>query len=348
MSFLERVIRSRTGKCHPGPVSFMATLSAVILGLIWLSPAGAQTAVTIGTAKDPNLAAQIVIAREKGYFKDAGLNATVKYFPSGGDLMAAVVGGSVVIGSSGSTPTITLRARSYPIEILSQISDISGAQEIIVKKNLKSLDDLYGKKIAIMRGTSSQALFNAFAQAYGFDDSKVELVNMDPVEMVTSFTRGAVDAVSLWEPFATHARKLGGGKLLVSGTRSMISGNEGERRIYGDHSVLFAKEVFIHDHPDTIKAVLTALVRANDFIKGSGKEANGILAKEFGLDAADMADVMAVNHYTLAIDGGMVADLNRVTHFLYELKRIRSQPKAIEWIDAEPLRAVQPRLVNIK
>ena len=48
--------------------------------------------MTVGTAKDPNLAAQIVIAREKGFFKDAGLNATISYFPSGGDLMAAIVG----------------------------------------------------------------------------------------------------------------------------------------------------------------------------------------------------------------------------------------------------------------
>ena len=32
-----------------------------------LSPVAAQTKVSIGTARDPNLGAQIVIAREKGY-----------------------------------------------------------------------------------------------------------------------------------------------------------------------------------------------------------------------------------------------------------------------------------------
>ena len=105
--------------------------------------AGAQTAVTIGTAKDPNLASQIVIAREKGFFKEAGVNVTVNYFPSGGDLMAAVVGHSVEMGSSGSTPTITLRARPYPIKILSQIADISGAEQIIVNASITSHESLW-------------------------------------------------------------------------------------------------------------------------------------------------------------------------------------------------------------
>ena len=38
-------------------------------------PSFAQTKVIIGTAKDPNLGAQLIIARDKGYFREAGLDA---------------------------------------------------------------------------------------------------------------------------------------------------------------------------------------------------------------------------------------------------------------------------------
>jgi ABC-type nitrate/sulfonate/bicarbonate transport system substrate-binding protein len=311
-------------------------------------PAGAQAAVSIGTAKDPNLAAQFVIAREKGFFKDAGLDVNVNYFPSGGDLMAAVVGHSVEIGSSGATPTITLRARPYPIKILSQIADISGAEQIIVRSSINSLADLYGKKIAIMKNTGSQALFESFVKAYGFDASKVELVYMAPTEMISSFSRGDVDAIAVWEPFATRARKLFKGKMLVSGTRSEIPGKEGDRRIYGDHSVLFATETFIHDRPATVKAVLTALASANDLIESNKNEANNILSKEFGFDSADMRDIMAENDYTLAITDQLVGDVDRLTDFLYGLKNIQSKPDARAWVDAAHLRAVRPQLVTLK
>ena len=228
------------------------------------------------------------------------------------------------------------------------MSDISGAQQIIVKQGLKSLDELYGKKIAIMRATASESLFNSFAQAYGFDASKVELVNMAPAEMLASFSRGAVDAISVWEPHTTRARRTANGKMLVSGTKSAIPGKEGERRIYGDHSVLFATEVFIKERPNVVTAVLTALARAGDFIDSNKNEATAILAKEFGLEPADMADVMASNRYTLAINEEMVRDLDQVAAFLFSLKRIQSQPKAREWIDPEPLRAVRGGLVTIK
>jgi len=310
-------------------------------------PVSAQTALTIGTAKDPNLAAQIVVARDKGYFKEAGLDVTVSYFPSGGDLMAAIVGGSAAVGAAGSTPVTTLRARPYPIRIVSQISDISGAQQIIVKSSVKAPDDLYGKKIAIMRGTSSETLFDSFAQTYGFDAAKVTLVHMAPAEMLASFSRGDVEAISVWEPNATRARKFGG-KMLVSGTKSAIPGKTGERRIVGDHSVLFATETFIRDQPNQVKAVLTALARADDFIRANKSEATAILVKEFGFDTADMTDIMAANRYTLELDDQLVSDLDALAAFLYSRKNIQSKPEARTWIDPAPLRGVKPELVKLK
>ena len=300
-------------------VSVVASLAAMAH-----LPAAAQTPVTLGTGKDPNLAAQIVIARDKGYFKDAGLNVDIKFFPSAGDVMTAIVGGSLQMGSAGATPTTTLRSRPFPIKILSQMSDISGAQQIIVKQGLKSLDELHGKKIAIMRATASESLFNSFAQAYGFDAAKVELVNMAPAEMLASFSRNTVDAIAVWEPHATRARKIANGKMLVSGTRSAIPGKEGERRIYGDHSVLFATEAFIKEQPNTVRAVLTALARASDFIESNKSEATAILSKEFGLDPVDMAEVMASNRYTLAINDELVRELDQLAAFMFGLKRIQS------------------------
>jgi NitT/TauT family transport system substrate-binding protein len=311
-------------------------------------PSAAQARVALGTAKDPNLAGQIAVAAAKGYFREAGVDVDVKYFPSGGDLMTAVVGGSIGLGSSGATPVTTLRSRPYPLKIVAQIADISGAQQIIVKQSLRSMDELYGKKIAIMRGTGSEALFNSFVKAYGFDASKVELVNMAPAEMVASFARGSVDAISVWEPNTTRARKASNGKVLVSGTRSNIPGKEGPRRIYGDHAVLFATDTFLKEQPAVVRSVIRALAKAGDFIASNKKEATPILAKEFGLSVADMADVMESNRYTLELNDVLVRDLDGVASFLYGLKRIQSQPKAREWIVTEPLRDVRSDLVELK
>jgi len=311
-------------------------------------PAFAQTKIAIGTAKDPNLGSQLVIARERGFFKEAGIDAEIRYFPSGGDLMAAFVGGSVQMGSSGSTPVTTLRARPFPVKFVARISDISGAQQLIVKQSVKSLEELYGAKIGVLRGTASDALFQSIVKGYGLDASKFTVLNLGPTEMLQAFVRGEVAAVALWEAHSTRARKLGNGKILVSATQSFIPGKEAQKRIMGDHSMLFAHENYIRDNPAAIRAVLTALLRANDYIDKNRGQATNILAKEFDLDPADMADVMAANRYTLGLDEQMLADMSQLAEFLYGLKRISTQPKASEWVEPALLRALRPDLVKLK
>ncbi|MBI4183679.1 MAG: ABC transporter substrate-binding protein [Proteobacteria bacterium] len=331
----------------------VAVGAAVAAGAaLWLTalPAGAleTTNVVLGTAKDPNLGAEMVIAREKGYFRAVGLNVEVKYFPSGGDLSAAVVGGSVMMGSSGSTPTTTLRGSPFPIKILAQQADISGAQQLIVKPEIKKAEDLYGKKVALMKGTASELLFDSFAAAFGFDKSKVEIVSMGPTEMLSSFVRGDVVGINIWEAHATRARQAGSGHILVSGTTSYIPGKEGAKRIYGDHSTLFSPEDFVAKNPQTVRAVLEALARAVEFIGKDAEAANAILAKEFGMKPEDMRGIMKVNAYTMVLDDTLVADLNRLADFLHGLGKVKSKIAARDWIDPAPLRDVRAAWVTIK
>jgi NitT/TauT family transport system substrate-binding protein len=334
-------VRSDFGRCSLGAV-------LVVLAVAVWSPASAQTKVIIGTGKDPNLGAPFVIAQEKGYFRDAKVDVELKYFPTGGDTIAAFVGGSIQLGSSGLTPTTHLRARPYPVKVVARVSDISGAQQLIVKQNVKSLEELYGKKIGVMRGTASDALFNSIVKGYGLDAGKFEIVNMGPTEMLQGFVRGAVDAVALWEPHSTRARKTGNGKVLVSATHSFLGDKPVAKRVYGDHSVLFASESYLKDNAATVGAVLTALARADEFIEKNEKEAVALLAKEFNLDAADMRDVMKVNRYTLQLDDEMADDMNRLAQFLNGLGRIKAVPKAAEWIEPAPLKAVRADLVKLK
>jgi ABC-type nitrate/sulfonate/bicarbonate transport system substrate-binding protein len=325
--------------------SFLVLTLAVLPGS---TPALEATRLAIGTAKDPNLGTELVIARDKGFFKAVGLDVEIKYFPSGGDLTAAIVGGSLDIGSSGSTPTTTLRAVPFPIKIVAQMSDISGAQQIIVKPEIRRPEDLYGKRVAMLKGTSSEFMVDLLAKTYRVDLSRLELVAMGPTEMLSSFIRGDVQAVSLWEPHSTRARKGGNGKILFSGTTSYVPGQEGPQRIYGDHSTLFAAEEFIRKNPTTVRAVLEALARSVEYIEKDPEGANAILAREFGMAPEDMRDIMKVNRYQMIIDQVMVDDLNRIAEFLFNAGKIKNKVSVREWLDVAPLRDVRPDWVKIR
>jgi ABC-type nitrate/sulfonate/bicarbonate transport system substrate-binding protein len=326
---------------------WMATLLAITVAGAGM--AQAQTKVVIGTAKDPNLGAQIIIARDKGFFKEQDLDAEVKYFPTGGDLMSGFVGGSVQMGSAGLTPVTLLRGRPYPVKVVAQISDISGAQQLIVHPEIKQLSQLEGKKVALLRGTSPEALWNAIVRAHKeFDPSKVEVINMGATEMIQAFTLGDVDAVILWEPHATRARIVGKGKILISGTHTYLDDNTVDQRMVGDHSLLFASDAFVRDNAATVRSVLAALAKANDFIDNNKNEAVQLLAKEFELEPPVMNTIMGENRYTLQLDDQLAADMDELGAFMKSLNRLPEAPKARDWIDPAPLRAVHPALVRLK
>src|SRR3984893_71725 len=324
---------------------FAAALFGCLAGLL---PAAAQTKIAIGTAKDPNLAAQVIIARDKGFFKEAGLDATISDFPSGGDLMAAFVGSSVQIATAGATPVITLGARPFSIAIVAQVSDISGAQQLLVHEGVNSLEQLYGKKIGVLKSEDSKALFNAIVKGYHLDASKFEIVNLGPTEMLQAFVRNQVDAVALWEPHSTRAREAGKGKTLVSGTTSFIPGKEGPRRVYGDHAVLFTSQDFARKDGDTVKKVVTALDRANAYLKSNRKEAVEILAKAFQLTPEQMDHIVDVNDYTLLIDEQIVSDMNKLSSFLAALDKIPAEVDVRSWMSTAALKSVAPTMVKLK
>lgn len=332
---------------RPGALARWLVVLAVVV-LAWPVEGLEVTKLAIGTAKDPNLGTELVIARERGFFKAVGLDVEIKYFPSGGDLTSAIVGGSLAIGSSGSTPTTTLRAVPFPVKIVAQMSDISGAQQIVVKPDIRRPEDLYGKRVAVLKGTSSEFMVDLLAKVHNVDLSKLELVAMGPTEMLSSFIRGDVHAVSLWEPHSTRARKSGNGKILFSGTTSYVPGREGPHRVYGDHSTLFATEDFIRKNPTTLRAVLEALARSVEYIEKDAEGANAILAREFGMAADEMRDIMKVNRYQMVLDQVLVDDLNRIAEFLFNLGKIKNKVTVREWIDPGPLRDVRPDWVKLR
>jgi len=325
-------------------------LISVLLGLAaaaaWL-PVQALTKVTIGTSQDPNNGAQILIAQQKGFFRDAGLDAQVRYFPSGGDLMSAFIGGSVQYGSSGSIPVITIRSRPFPLKVIAQMSDISGAQQLIVKKSIDSLDQLQGKKIGLLRGTASEAFYDSIVDSYGFRPGSAQLINMGPTDMTTAFIRGDVDAVVLWEPHSTRARKLGKGKILISGTYGYLGGKAVPKRVYGDHAVLFAAEDTLKKEPATTRSVLAALQKATDFIHDHRAEAIAIMAKVYGLQADEISGILDVNRYTLQLDGQLASDMGKLSAFLLTTKGIARPVSITDLFDPAALKSYRPDLVKI-
>ena len=64
------------------PLRWLQTSVALAAAIGIVGIATAQTKVVIGTGKDPNLGAPLIVAQEQGFFRDAGLDVELKFFPT--------------------------------------------------------------------------------------------------------------------------------------------------------------------------------------------------------------------------------------------------------------------------
>ena len=328
-------------------VAFIATVLA--LGIVAGAGAAPETAdVPFGVSQSPQLCAQVVVALEQGYFKKEGINPAIKWTPSGREFAEAFAARAVVMGTSGEQPATNLVHRGLPVKIFAQLSEMSDGLGVVVKKEIQKPEDLYGKKVAFFPGTTSELLFQGFVRRYNLDASKVQQFHMDMAESGLAFVRGDVDAIFVWEPNATRALRAGG-KLLATGSRSLVPGNEGTHRMAPGHGVFSISTDFAGSNPQTVRAVLRALATANEFIQS--KDNIPTVAKWINKHtnmATDLVEVtLRSTRYSMALEPRLVEDMNTTMQFMVDKKQISRRMTPKELYVVEPLRDVDPKLVTV-
>lgn len=165
----------------------------------------ADTTLHIGYSDWPGWVAWQV-AIEKGWVKDAGVDAKFEWFDysasmdafSAGKLDADMVtnGDALVMGGNGAK------------NVMIMLTDYSNGNDIIVgKPGTKSLADLKGKKVGIEVGLVEHLLLQNGLAKMKIPESEVTLVNAKTNETPQVLASGSVSAIGAWQPVAGQAMK---------------------------------------------------------------------------------------------------------------------------------------------
>jgi ABC-type nitrate/sulfonate/bicarbonate transport system substrate-binding protein len=325
----------------------------VLVSLVTLVSVGAaaspETAkVPFGVSQSPQLCAQIVVALERGLFEKEGIEPQIRWTPSGREFAEAFAAGAVIMGTSGEQPATNLQARNLPLRIFAQLSEMSSSLGVVVKPTVSKPEDLYDKKVAFFPGTTSELLFQSFVRRYNLDPSRMQQFHMDMAESVAAFTRGDVDAIFGWEPNVTRAVEAGG-KILATGSRSNVPGQKGAHRMTPGHGVFSINTEFASANPNTVRAVLRAVVAANEYLED---EANiptvaKWINKHTNMPVNLIEVTMRATKYQIALDDQLAEDMAVTVQFMLDKKQIRQRRTAKDLYVLEPLKDVDPRLATV-
>lgn len=139
----------------------------------------------------------------------------------------------------------------------------NGGDGIIAKSNIKSIEDLAGKKIAVPKFSEAQTLVewlvtNSSLSAEQQAEIRKAMVFFEtPDEAAKAFFAGEVDAAATWEPFLTQAKTTTGARVLfdTSMSRNLILSG-----------VIF-REDFMAKNEDFMKKFIDGVLEARTLYK---------------------------------------------------------------------------------
>lgn len=280
----------------------LVALAAVVAGCAQSQPTGsAQQKQQAQTGSESARKEKVVVnigvqgktgilpyAREKQYFEKAfaAVGAEVKWneFASGPPHFEALAAGRLDFGATGGTPVISGQTGGVDFRAIAVTSDGKKGNMIVIPKNspIKELKDLKGKKIAVAKGSSAYNFLYMAIDKAGLKGSDIKEIQLQPDEARPALDTGAVDAWSIWEPYATTAVFQTGARLLVSGQDLNINAP----------SFLVARTKFTNDHPDLTVLFLKTYEEARSYFVRHLDEVTSDLARSQKLDKAIISEVL--------------------------------------------------------
>lgn len=325
-------------------------LGLVLVGCILLSSSGGcfrdnngespstREAISIGVPQEP-LGALFIVAHEKGFFADAGLDVSVvDTYPSGKRALQGMLDGEVDLTISSEVPLVFRSFERDDFRIVATIGTSDNEPRLIARKDkgIEKPIDLQGKTIATQRASAVHYFLHLFLLKHGIEHVELEFLMAE--ELPQALADGRIDAFSMREPFIGQAQKLAGDETIVFTEPGM----------YLKTMNLVALNQFVSEEPGAVEKVLRALDRAEVFCREHHDEAVAIVAAkltevgQLGRVLDDVALELALSHALVvaledearwAIDNGFTVKTD--------------VPDFQKLISTNALRAVKPAAVTV-
>lgn len=308
-----------------------------------------KTHVVVLGEYDPQISGQQIIAKEKGYFEEEGLDVDLQLLTDPSVSTTMVASGEAQFYSISNYQAINLVDKGSEVCLLAPVVNAGNTQVVVAGANteIKSAKDLEGKKMGYTDGAGVIVAVKNMCDDLGVDFNKIELVNLQASDMLASLQSGQIDLFAAWEPWGIKAED-SGAKVLFTGTHSYLPENEGDVDYLNFIVAIDASKSFVEENPEAAKAYVKAMIKATDYINNNKEDASKIIAKEINLDEETCLKIMEKNVYNVAYDESFKTSGDELAKYMKESGLNTSLVTFDQYANTEILKAVDPSLVTIK
>ena len=174
-----------------------ALVAAALLGAAGAPPAhAADEATLILNWYLGGLHAPFYLGKERGFYEEEDIDLTIQEGRGSAVAAQVVAAGDVDFGMSDAGSLMLAGSKGLPIKSVMSLLNTSGFGVIsLAATGIETAKDLEGKTLAVSPGDALTQLFPAVAAANDLDESKIELVFMDPAAKPVAVMEGRADAL---------------------------------------------------------------------------------------------------------------------------------------------------------
>jgi NitT/TauT family transport system substrate-binding protein len=309
------------------------------------TPAGGtlvkRDSLSIGVPKEP-LGALVIIAAEKRYFDDEGLDVKiVSTYPSGKRALAGMLGGEVDMTISSEVPLVFQAFQRDDFRVLATIGGSDNEPAIVARKDrgIEKAADLRRKKIATQRGSAVHYFLHLILLRNGISSDAVEIEFLKAEQLPKALADGDIDAFSMREPFVGQAKELLGGNAVVFW----------QPGVYLKTMNLVALDNLTEERSHVVKKVLRALVRAETYARENRDDAVAIVAKSLEIDQDELKQSFAHVDLEVTLGQALIIALEDEARWAINNKLTdkTDAPDFLKIIAPEAIRAVKPSAATL-
>lgn len=309
--------------------------------VIWAALAGAAAVsqaktVRVGIPGHNITQAAFYLARERGYYRDEGLEVQLIMMPAPVSNLALIAGN--VDFTSVPTAAITAALRGAPLRVLFTSFD-RPLFWLYSRPEIRNLKALRGKKIGTSGLGAAETLLRDFLKRHGLEAGRdVTLVNTgaDAVRY-QSVIGGATDATVITLPWNFSAED--------SGLRNLVAFTK-EDMIQLTGSVV-VRDGTLQTDPELVEKFISATLKGHLAVRENRAEAISVLTRNIKI-----ADSLAAKSYdvirpALTADGGLSEETQRkALDLILQVQGVKESPPVERFFDFGVQRRVSAALKN--
>lgn len=287
------------------------------------------------------LSSPFIIAHEKGYFKELGLNVEIKQTKGGHLSLKNVLAGKADIATSSEAVVMFNSFKRDDFSIFCTFVTSDNDVKILARSDsgINTISDLKGKKVGTIIGTSAHFFLNHTLLMNGISEKDVRISKLKPQDSKIILEEKSLDAIVTWEPYAYLAHKQLGDKVKIVE----------HDRVYVETFNAITTTEYANKNEQKLVKITQALMKAVQFIKDKPETTQKIVSKLLGKELDVIRNTWSDFSFSVGLNQWLLTSMETEARWAikHEFLKAEKIPNYMNFINVKPLKILAPDLITI-